>query len=193
MRSISSCGVSLTDASGTGPAVSHVMSMPQSPKSNSAQSLRSRLRSHEPNELLSFRTISLSLPTFVPSGRMAHMMSGHLRYLAAARRRLPPKTTYLPSYGTTIHPRASVSSGVPFMLFASLLISASVHSLGFGGSPGICPVLKSRRVRCIFLNSMLCYYAISSSRPLQPWMVLMMPMLQVAQLITPRQSSPVTL
>ena len=158
MRSISSCGVSLTDASGAGPAVSHVTLMPQSPKSNSAQSLRSRLRSQEPNELLSLSTISLSFATGKPSGSTAHMMSGHFRYLAAARRRLPPKTTYLPSYGTTIHPRASTSSGVFFMLFASLLSSRSVHSLGLGGRPGICPVLKYRRPRCIFLKSMFCYF-----------------------------------
>ena len=155
MRSISSCGVLPTDASGVGPAVSHATLMPQSPKSNSLQSLRSKLRSQEPNELLSFRTISFSLATFVPSGSTAHIISGHLRYLAAARRRLPPKTTYLPAYGTTIHPRASTSSGVFFMLFASLLSSRSVHSLGLGGRPWICPVLKSSSVSSIFLKSII--------------------------------------
>ena len=153
MRSISSCGVLLTEASGTGPAVSHVTLMPQSPKSTSDHSARSMLRSHEPNELLSLRTTSRSFAGFVSSGSTAHMMSRHLRYFAPERRRLPPKTTYLSLYGTTIHPRASASSGVFFMLLASFLISASVHALGFAGSPGICPVLKSKRRSSIRLNS----------------------------------------
>ena len=155
MRSISSCGVSLTEASGTGPAVSHVTSMPHSGRSKSPQSRRSAPRSHEPKLLLSFRAISLSLTTVVPSGSTAHMMSRHFKYFAAARRKLPPKTTYRPLNGTTIHPRASASSGVPFMLLASRLSSVSVHSLGFAGSPGICPVLKSSSVSAMRLKSII--------------------------------------
>ena len=153
MRSISSWGVSFTLASGSGPATSQTTSMPQSPRSNSAQSERSRLRSQEPKELLSLSTISFSLATLVPSGRTAHIISAHLRYLAAARRRLPPRTTNLPLNGTTIHPRASASSGVAFMLLASRFSSRSVHSRGFAGSPGIWPVLKSRSPRGMRLNS----------------------------------------
>ena len=80
MRSMVSCSVSVLV--GSGPAVSHVTSMPHSGRSNSAQSRRSRLRSQEPNELLSFRTISCSLAGFVSSGITAHMMSRHLRDLA---------------------------------------------------------------------------------------------------------------
>lgn len=128
-------------------------SMPMLLRSNSPQSLSSRLKFHSPKELLSLRTISFIFEGARVSGKMAQGISVQPFSLAASSLMLPPRMTYFPLYGTTMAPRASVSSGVCFMLSARSFTMARVQFLGFLGTPGIWPSLSSSSVSLIFLCS----------------------------------------